>query len=322
MYKEFYHFRERPFQITPDPEYFFFSRGHKLAYDYLRYGLTNQAGITVIIGKVGTGKTTLIKQLLNEIEKKDHLATISNTGMNSVQFLQAVLQEFGLDYQTEEKISLYITLKNFLIKAYRQQEKVILIVDEAQSLSTKMLEEIRMISDLQTEKEYLIQIVLVGQPQLKEILNTKEMEQFTQRITSSCYLKELNPAEISDYIKHRLKISGSNSTSLFTEKAIQNISQYSKGIPRIINVICDDALVYGFADELPQIDYQIIEEVVKNKKEAGFFLPEYNSLPGGKENQDLKNKLHRVEEDLARMKKKLDSLILIMLKMSVKNRSS
>lgn len=315
MYEKFYNLKERPFKITPNPDYFFSSRGHKLALDYLSYGLTNQAGFTVIIGGIGTGKTTLVKRLLRKIGDEVQLATIANANVTPIQFLQTVLQEYGLDYKSDEKISLYITLKNFLTETYHNRKKAVLIVDEAQNLSPQVLEELRMISDLQTENDHLIQIILLGQPNLKEVLVTKDMAQFAQRITASCYLKGLEPSEVGVYIRHRLNVSGGDSSSLFTGEAINKIAQHSEGIPRIINVICDAALVYGFADELSQIDDRVIDEVVESKKATGLFLPEYNSSSGEEEKTDWEKRLFSLEEDVVQIKKKIDSLILITLKM-------
>lgn len=263
MYLNFYRLKEKPFQLLPDPSYFFLSSKHKTALNYLEYGILNNVGFIVITGEIGSGKTTLIKKFLSQLEKKIITAVISNTNVESKEFLQMLLQELGIEYSKEEtKADLLNRLHYFLIEKYASRQQVVLIVDEAQNLPSAVLEEIRMISNLQTEKEFLIQIILVGQPPLREKLLHPSLEQFLQRVSLSYHLFPLNEQETKDYIKHRLKLAGAR-YPIFSEEALKAVFKHSQGVPRIINTLCEAALVYGFADEKREIGAEIIETIIE-----------------------------------------------------------
>ncbi|AMM41684.1 ATPase AAA [Candidatus Desulfofervidus auxilii] len=263
MYLNFYGLKEKPFQLLPDPSYFFLSSKHKTALNYLEYGILNNVGFIVITGEIGSGKTTLIKKFLSQLEKKIITAVISNTNVESKEFLQMLLQELGIEYSKEEtKADLLNHLHHFLIEKYASRQQVVLIVDEAQNLPSAVLEEIRMISNLQTEKEFLIQIILVGQPPLREKLLHPSLEQFLQRVSLSYHLFPLNEQETKDYIKHRLKLAGAR-YPIFSEEALKAVFKHSQGVPRIINTLCEAALVYGFADERREIGAEIIETIIE-----------------------------------------------------------
>ncbi|CAD7779264.1 AAA domain protein [Candidatus Methanoperedenaceae archaeon GB50] len=263
MYLNFYGLKEKPFQLFPDPSYFFLSSKHKTALNYLEYGILNNVGFIVITGEIGSGKTTLIKKFLSQLEKKIITAVISNTNVESKEFLQMLLQELGIEYSKEEtKADLLNRLHYFLIEKYASRQQVVLIVDEAQNLPSAVLEEIRMISNLQTEKEFLIQIILVGQPPLREKLLHPSLEQFLQRVSLSYHLFPLNEQETKDYIKHRLKLAGAR-YPIFSEEALKAVFKHSQGVPRIINTLCEAALVYGFADEKREIGAEIIETIIE-----------------------------------------------------------
>jgi len=263
MYLNFYGLKEKPFQLLPDPSYFFLSSKHKTALNYLEYGILNNVGFIVITGEIGSGKTTLIKKFLSQLEKKIITAVISNTNVESKEFLQMLLQELGIEYSKEEtKADLLNHLHHFLIEKYASRQQVVLIVDEAQNLPSAVLEEIRMISNLQTEKEFLIQIILVGQPPLREKLLHPSLEQFLQRVSLSYHLFPLNEQETKDYIKHRLKLAGAR-YPIFSEEALKAVFKHSQGVPRIINTLCEAALVYGFADEKREIGAEIIETIIE-----------------------------------------------------------
>lgn len=263
MYLNFYGLKEKPFQLLPDPSYFFLSSKHKTALNYLEYGILNNVGFIVITGEIGSGKTTLIKKFLSQLEKKIITAVISNTNVESKEFLQMLLQELGIEYSKEEtKADLLNHLHHFLIEKYASRQQVVLIVDEAQNLPSAVLEEIRMISNLQTEKEFLIQIILVGQPPLREKLLHPSLEQFLQRVSLSYHLFPLNEQETKDYIKHRLKLAGAR-YPIFSEEALKAVFKHSQGVPRIINTLCEAALVYGFADEKREIGAKIIETIIE-----------------------------------------------------------
>lgn len=269
MYESFYGFKEKPFNLTPDPDYLFMSQTHENAYTHLEYAVAENKGFVVITGEIGAGKTTLINFLLDKIQQDIHVGVINNTMVTPLQLLQMICQEFDLKVDGMGKTHLLEAFREFLIREFSEKKRVVLIIDEAQNLSLKTLEEIRMLSNLEVEKHHLIQILLLGQPELEKKLQRKGLEQFAQRVTVYCHLKGLAEDEASQYIRHRLKVAGAQSLDIFSEEAVQAIYGYSRGIPRIINAICDTALVYGYADEAKIINKNQIEEVMKSKKLGG-----------------------------------------------------
>ncbi|MBW2661629.1 MAG: AAA family ATPase [Deltaproteobacteria bacterium] len=282
MYEKFYGLTERPFRILPDPAYLYLSSKHRIALVYLKYGITNHAGFIVITGEIGTGKTTLIRTILRKLKSRARVASIFNTSLNPDQFLEMILREFEIPFSGGGKSDYLDLLHHFLIEEYRQKRRVVLIVDEAQNLSLETLEEIRLISNLQTEKEHLIQIVMVGQPDLRAKLAHPRLAQFAQRISVHYHLVPLDRTEAEAYVAHRLKVAGFNGQSLFSPAATGLIFDASRGIPRLINILCDAALVYGFADDLKNIDRDIIEQVIADKKEGGLlFSASQETLPKG-----------------------------------------
>lgn len=272
MYENFYGLSERPFRILPDPDYLYLSAKHRLALVYLEYGLVNQAGFIVITGEIGTGKTTLIRTLLRKLDTETRVASIFNTSIGPKDILEMILREFEISFSGPSKTEYLERLHHYLIEQYKQGRRVVLIVDEAQNLSLETLEEIRLISNLQTEKEHLIQIVLVGQPDLRAKLVHPQLEQFAQRISVHYHLLPLDRPETEAYITHRLNVAGFNGAALFSPAALDVVFEASKGIPRLVNILCDAALVYGFADELKTIDREIIEQVVADKKEGAILF--------------------------------------------------
>jgi general secretion pathway protein A len=275
LYKSFYGLKEKPFNLNPDPAYLFWSTGHENAYTHLEYAITENKGFGVITGEVGAGKTTLINHLINKIPKDLHLALINNPDVSPSQLLKILCQEYELIINTDDdKTALLEHIYKFLLQIYANQQRAILIIDEAQNLPAETIEEIRMLSNLETEKEHLIQIILVGQPELKEKLQRRSLRQFTQRVSVHAHLGALTIDDVRHYIRHRLKVAGADNPEIFTEEAIQALHTYSEGIPRLINILCDTALVYGFADELQSIDRPVIEHVVADQKSGGILLGE------------------------------------------------
>lgn len=269
MYEEFYGFKEKPFNIVPDPGFLYLSAKHRTALTYLEYGLMDKIGFVVVTGEIGTGKTTLIKKLLKQITGDIEVAVVFNTNVSSEQLLELILDEFELEVPPRGKPGYLDTLNKFLISQYGQGKRTLLIVDEAQNLSQESLEEIRMLSNLQTDKEPLLQILLVGQPGLRTRLHHPSLAQLNQRIAVSYHLGPLNMDETRAYIPHRVKVAGADNEQLFTPQALERIFHHSGGIPRTINLLCDAALVYGYADQLTTIDESIIEHVVSDKEELG-----------------------------------------------------
>jgi len=315
MYTNFYNLKSKPFTLLPDPEYLFLSHKHKTALVYLEYGLMDQAGFTVVTGEIGTGKTTLIKYFLNKLDDSTKVAYIFNTNITPQQFVKAILQELEIRPSTEDKSEILDALNQFLIHEYALRHKVILIIDEAQNLSLSTLEEIRMLSNLQTEKDHLLQIVLVGQPSLKNKLRHPHLKQFSQRVTVNYHLIPLDLEETRDYIHHRLKVSQAQDINLFTEKAINTIYHSSKGIPRLINILCDASLVYGFAEELTRIDEQIVEQVIADKRQGGIFGVEEDlktvELPdlGNSSSDGLEYRVSILEQEVSDLQQKVLSAL-------------
>jgi general secretion pathway protein A len=272
MYETFFGFREKPFTLLPDPAYFYLSRQHRLALVHLEYGLLHRAGFIVISGEIGTGKTTLIKTLLQRLDNQTEVASIFNTTVGPEEFLNLVLQEFDQDPVGPGRTEKLGRLNTFLIDRYAQDYRVVLIVDEAQNLSIETLEEIRLLSNLQTAKDYLLQIVLVGQPELRHKLSHPRMVQLAQRIAVHYHLAALTEKETELYIQHRLEVASGerNTRNIFTEDALDVIFQYTQGTPRLINLLCDACLVYAYADEVSVITGAMVGEAVKSQEESGF----------------------------------------------------
>ncbi len=266
MYESHYRLERKPFNLLPDPDVLFLSKKHKHALNLLEYGLLDQAGFIVVTGPVGAGKTTLIRHLLKKkkSDKKLRVAVIFNTQLSPNELLEPVLEAFGLPYKNKSRTERLSILRDFLEEEALQKNQIALIIDEAQNLPIQTLEEIRLMSNMESDEWHPLQIVLVGQPGLREKLADPMMLPFVQRIIYDYHLLPLNTEEIGQYIKHRLQVAGSSNEDLFSEESIESIRQYSSGIPRLINLIAHMALVYGFADKAEKIGAEIIEDVVKD----------------------------------------------------------
>lgn len=265
MYEKFYGFAEKPFNATPDSKFFFPSNKHTEALNTLIYAISERKGFVVITGEIGAGKTTVCRTLLSKLDVDTKVALITNTNISAKELIAEILDEFEIEYKGGSKQKLLSHLNNFLIKQLSNGTNVVLIVDEAQNLTLKVLEEIRMLSNLETEKEKLIQIILLGQPQLKAKLENHNMEQFKQRIAVYYHLSSLDRIETEQYIKHRLWLINPDSANIFTQRAIESIYQHSRGIPRLINLIADSALLSGYVAETKQIDEKIINEAARER---------------------------------------------------------
>ncbi|TNE35516.1 MAG: general secretion pathway protein [Alphaproteobacteria bacterium] len=268
MYQEFYGLNQKPFSILPDPHYLYWGRSHSLAYSMLEYGVMNRAGFTVVTGEIGCGKTTLIRHLLDRLDEEYTVGLVSN--IQDGDLLQWVLMAFGQPYEGKSHVGLHDELQQFLIREYAAGRRAILIVDEAQNLGPKLLEQLRLLSNINADNDQLLQLILVGQPQLKELLQAPELVQFVQRIASDFHLTPLSAVDVKEYIRHRLHVAGRD-LPLFTEEACDRLFEASNGIPRIVNILCDTCLVYGFARMAPEINTGIVDEVIEDKRSHGIF---------------------------------------------------
>jgi general secretion pathway protein A len=268
MYENFYGLKEKPFHIVPNPNFLFLSPKHRNALTHLEYGLMERVGFILLTGEIGTGKTTLIRYLLNQMEPDMETAVIFNTNVSADELLNLILNEYEIKSESNSKVKILEQLYQFLIEKFAEGKRVLLIIDEAQNLSNEAIEEVRMLSNLQSEDQMLLQIMLVGHPELKDKLRESSLAQFTQRIAVNYHLSALAREDTGLYIAFRLEKVGGR-PDIFTESAIDMIYKASGGIPRSINLLCDSALTYGFADELEIIDTAVIEQVIEDKGGIG-----------------------------------------------------
>ena len=262
MYNEFYGFKENPFNITPNSRFFFSSAKHVEAMSTLLYAIKERKGFVVVTGEVGSGKTTVCRAVLNQLGKDTEFALITNTHIGAKDLLTAILEEYGVNYSMGSKARLLSQLNMFLIDQLRDDKNVVLIVDEAQNLKPAVLEEVRMLSNLETEHEKLIQIIFLGQPELKQKLALPRLEQLRQRIAVYYHLTPLSREDTAAYIEHRLRVASGNDQQFFTDQAIDMIVEFSKGVPRVINQVCDSALLSGYVRDQKIIDADLMEEVI------------------------------------------------------------
>jgi putative secretion ATPase (PEP-CTERM system associated) len=285
MYERFYNLRERPFSLSPDPDYLYPSRVHTEALNYLRYGIEGHAGFVVITGEIGSGKTTLLQAALRGLDTRTAVARLVNTMLDARELIEAIMLDFGLEPQPgASKPHLLRDLARFLVEQRNAGRLALLIIDEAQNLSHSALEEVRMLSNLETEKSKLIQIVLVGQPNLHDGLARPEFEQLRQRITVRYHLRPLDAGETAAYINHRLKKASIGAPLVFPAEATDLIGQYSEGLPRKINVIADAVLLFGYGEDKKTIDAPLVQEVLAELEATGVIVPpaavEASSPPG------------------------------------------
>ncbi len=266
MYTQYYCLKERPFNVTSDPSFFFLSSSHKEALAALIYGIKERKGILCLTGEVGTGKTTICKSLINQLDDSVKTAFILNPDFSNLQLIGLILADFGIKPRKKDKLSMISELNNFLLDLAQNNKNAVLIIDESQNLKPKQLEQIRLLSNLETEKQKLLQIVLVGQPELKDKLNLTSLRQLDQRIMVNYNVRPLEKIDVANYIHHRLKKAGCLSDLEFDDMSINEIFNFSFGIPRVINIICDLALLAGFVRDTKKISADIIKEVYNEFK--------------------------------------------------------
>ncbi len=264
MYKKHFGLRENPFNVNPDPRFLYVTRHTQEALACLTYGIQSRKGFILLTGEVGTGKTTLLNRLLDWLHRQ-HVSTayLFNSRLNVPQFFDFMMNDFGVACESRLKSQMLLKLNHWLLERYRAGENAVLIVDEAQNLSPQVLEEIRLLTNLETSTEKLLQIVLAGQPELDVKLRQPSLRQLRQRITLRCKTHPLNPDETDHYITRRLKVAGNNGHVIFTPEAVRTVHEYSRGIPRVINLLCDHALISTFVDQKAQVGGDVVEEVAR-----------------------------------------------------------
>ena len=263
MYQTFFDLAQKPFSITSNPAFLFLSKRHQEALAHLTYGIKERLGFIEITGEVGTGKTTICRALLNQLDEKTKTAFIFNSNLSEAQLMQTIVEDLGIKTPQKSKGALFSQLNRFLIEQLALGNNVVLIIDEAQNLSAKQLEQVRMLSNLESDNEKLIQIVLVGQPELREKLASPSLRQLRQRIAVRYHIEALSLEEVGQYIAHRLFLAGANGAApVFEASAVDAIYQYSKGIPRLVNILCNKALLTGFVLEERNITDKIIKRSI------------------------------------------------------------
>jgi putative secretion ATPase (PEP-CTERM system associated) len=274
MYERFYNLRERPFSLTPDPDYLYPSRVHKEALSYLRYGIEGHAGFIVITGEIGSGKTTLLQTALRSLDHQTSVSRIVNTMLDARELLEAVMLDYGLDPSPDHsKPVLLRDLARYLVDQRSMGRLALLVIDEAQNLSLAALEEVRMLSNLETEKSKLIQIALIGQPNLRDLLQRPELEQLRQRVTVSYHLRGLDSVDTAAYINHRLRRAAIGAPLEFSRDVTDLIHLHSEGIPRKINVIADAVLLFGYGEEQHSISVDLTQEAIDELESSGVIQP-------------------------------------------------
>jgi general secretion pathway protein A len=278
MYTKAFGLSEKPFTVTPNPRFLYLSKHHLEALDHLRYGIQEKMGFVVVTGEVGTGKTTLLRALLEGLGDDTNTALVFNTRVTGVQLLKLILTDLGIDAAELEKDEMVGALNEFLVRQVKEERNTVVVIDEAQNLGPETLEELRLLSNLETDQAKLLQILLVGQPELNHLLNLPQLRQLRQRITVMYHLQPLSLEETGEYIRHRLSVAGATRDDLFTPEAVQGIFYYARGFPRLVNILCDRALLAAYADDKTQVDRPLVDEV---QRELDFPFAAADGRPGG-----------------------------------------
>jgi general secretion pathway protein A len=265
MYKKFFGLKENPFNVNPDPRYLFLTPHTQEALACLTYGIETRKGFILLTGEVGTGKTTLINKMLEWLHKERvFTAFVFNPRLSVSQFFDFMMADFGIPCESHQKGQMLVKLNQWLLDRYRAGERAVLVVDEAQNLSPQMLEEIRLLTNLETSTEKLLQIVLAGQPELEQKLNQPDLRQLRQRITLRAKTRQLTLEETQGYIEERMRIAGAGNPDIFSPEAVAMVHRYARGIPRVTNLLCEHALVSSFADGKNPVPAEIVEEVARD----------------------------------------------------------
>jgi general secretion pathway protein A len=263
VYLDYYGLSEPPFDITPNPRFLFYSAKHREAYNHLLYGIRERKGFVQLTGEVGAGKTTLCRALLEALHEGYATALILNPVMSAEELVKAIAIEFGLPVHGLDRLDTLAVINQFLLHQVEAGKETVLIIDEAQDLTEDLLEQVRLLSNLETDDRKLLQIVLMGQPELRDRLNSPRLKQLRQRITVRFHLPPLTRQEVNQYVQHRLHVSGGNGTPYFTKPALWKVFNYTQGIPRLVNALCDKALLGGFVAQSERINYGLVNRAVR-----------------------------------------------------------
>ncbi len=316
MYTNYFGFKEKPFTLVPNPSFLYLSSRHSLALTYLEYGIQENIGFVLLTGEVGTGKTTLIRHLLTTIQTSMEVAVISNTNVTSHELIKLILQELEIEPVSEHKSQNIDRLNSYLVQQYSKGKRVVLIIDEAQNLGREAIEEVRMLSNLSSDSNSLLQIILVGQPELRRSIQQNEFKQLAQRIAITYHLNGMDKDDVDLYIKHRIQQAKGEQVDLFDYQAVELIYKNSKGIPRIINTLCDACLVYAYADEEKRIKAEIVDQVIQDREtEWGYTEQSQISEEKTKDSaivQDSENRIwtsfDQIRNDLSQLEFRVKSL--------------
>lgn len=268
MYLTFYGLAEKPFNPTPDPRFLYLSPGHRESLAQLHYGAQERKGFIVLTGKVGTGKTTLLHALRQRLDGRTAISYVFNSALSFNGILEYALEDLGIAKREESRVRRIMALNNFLIERERAGQNTVLVIDEAQNLAPETLEQVRLLSNFETTTAKLLQIVLVGQPELKAKLDLPELRQLKQRVGLRCQIPPLTPDETAQYIRSRLRIAGASDNRIFGDSAIERITQYACGIPRVINTLGDHCLLFGYADQQRRIDRAAVDQAIEYMEEG------------------------------------------------------
>jgi len=263
VYLEFFGLTRAPFDITPNPRFLFHSSKHREAFNHLLYGIRERKGFVQLTGEVGAGKTTLCRALLEQLDSNFSTALILNPVLNPDEMMKAIAMEFGLDVQGRDRLETVSAISGFLLNQIEAGRETVLIIDEAQNLTEELLEQVRLLSNIEMDDRKLLQIVLLGQPELRDRLNSPRLKQLRQRITVRFHLAPLTRAEVAQYIRHRLQVSGAHAGPKFSLPALWRIFNYSGGIPRLVNAVCDKALLASFVKRSQLISYSMVGRAIR-----------------------------------------------------------
>ena len=263
MYLQYYGLTEPPFDITPNPRFLFYSPKHREAFNHLLYGIRERKGFVQLTGEVGAGKTTVCRAMMEQLGDRYATALILNPVLNADQLVKAIAMEFGLNVKSLDRLETVAALNTFLLQQVENGKDAVLIIDEAQDLTNDLLEQVRLLSNLETDDRKLLQIILMGQPELKDRLDDFNLRQLRQRITVRYHLRPLTRTEVGQYVHHRLQISGANGAPYFTNAALWRIYSYTAGVPRLVNAVCDKCLLAGFVQLKERIDFRMVGKAIR-----------------------------------------------------------